>query len=135
MSTQIEESLFTEEQQTDMRGLLAELLAYFYQAHRLFFKDATVQVTPHCAALVVPVGKAPGLEEQEASNAYTCHNAQIQAAFDAFYREHNTTGSSLICWRVSTPETIERHFKLIPNDILGTENTLRKLLIRLRARL
>jgi hypothetical protein len=119
-------------EQNDMRGLLDPILAYLKEVNPAF-SDAEVVVTDKIAAIDVPTGLVPNEKSSEASeNQLSKLRCGIVSTFEKFFRESCRTSSPLMQYTVHLEGKIRAIYRVYPNDILGAEKELTKLLDRLR---
>lgn len=130
------EYTFSSEQQRDLRGLLEELNAYFKESNQVFL-GSEVLVGSDIASIVVPIGlpvQGEGMEEMRMRNERSKNINEITLIMTDFYRELGKTGSPLIQFQEPKEEFIIARYRLIPNDIISAERTVRKTIKLMKER-
>jgi hypothetical protein len=128
-----EESIFTSEQQDDLRGILKSLQAYFKDSSDLF-KESEVLVGPMFASIVVPIGEEPKEGDDKAINACSELIGNIRKVTTEFGKELASKGSPLFFYTEDLAEEFIMRFNLVPNDIISTEKTLKRTIQILKER-
>lgn len=145
-----EQELFSGTQQEDIRGLLKTVDGFLreYFPSELFSRSE-VLVSPDLAAIVVSGGLEPlsgnekiALEDAEKAGNHVTKarilaksseaRSKIVKAISLFLTELSFTGSPLFGNMENQENAVLIHFKLMPNDVIGAENKLNKLIVRLK---
>jgi len=123
---------FDVDQQTDLRSLLNTLRAYYKEVYPSLFMDSEVLVGSNLASIVIHLGDEPKTPKEV--DAQSQRKEQIKTALSDFYRQLVHVGSPLIQAIEVDESIIAAQYQLIPNDPIGAERTLAKVIQRCKAK-
>lgn len=123
---------FDVDQQADLRLLLNQLHAYYKEVYSPLFLDSEVLVGPGLASIMIHLGEAP--VGPQATDARSRRVEGIKLALSDFYRELCLVGAPLIQAMEFKPEFAVARYQLIPNDPIGAERCLTKVIQRCKAK-
>jgi hypothetical protein len=123
---------FDVDQQADLRLILNQLHAYYKELYPPLFLDSEVLVGPGLAVIMVHLGEAPA--GPQATDARSRRVESLKLALSDFYRELVLVGAPLIQAIEIKAEAVIARFQLIPNDPLGAERCLTKVIQRCKSK-
>lgn len=122
----------TPEQQRDMRGILKILHAFYKKTAPDLFKTSQVIVTPKIASIVVELGVPPKNDGDKNAAIYYERQSKTQLVFTDFNREQLYRIGSPIMQAVAVEgDGTTARYKIIPDDPVGAERGLKKLIARI----